>query len=240
MPAGDRLQRFADAVVHIDDALDHVALLIGDWELPDVEIDPYLQKLDEISILARQNIDRSSSSMIERAYAIGDVLFSQLQFRGNAADYYDPRNSFLGQVIDRRLGLPITLSVLFLEVARRVGVPAQGVGFPGHFLVRVADNDSWRFIDPFAGGRLLGPRELETLLQQSNGPGATLSPSMLSPVSNRQIVTRMLINLAGIYGRQGDLMLSLIVLERLAVLDPSNPRLARELASLRHRVDHFN
>jgi regulator of sirC expression with transglutaminase-like and TPR domain len=143
-------------------------------------------------------------------------------------------------VIDRRTGIPISLSVLYLEVARRVGVIAQGVNFPGHFLVRVAVEDAWLFLDPFSGGRALTPADLEALLRKTTTPDAVLEPSVIAAATKRQIVARMLVNLAGIYGRNGDLPRSLDVLERLAILEPSNPRIARDLTQLRSRVDGLN
>lgn len=246
MPEPSDLQRFAEAVARTDSALDHVALLIGEWDTPGLDVTKHCRRLDQIAALVERTIIERShgqldpSDAVDRAQAISDVLFQQLGFRGNAEDYYDPRNSFLAQVLERKLGIPISLSVLFLEIARRVGVLAQGVNFPGHFLVRVAAEDSWRFLDPFAAGRLLTTADLEALLRQSAGPGATLEPSALSPATKRQIVSRLLVNLAGIYGKHGDLPRSLAVLERLAILEPENPRLLRELSSLRDRVDVLN
>ncbi|HWU86755.1 MAG TPA: transglutaminase-like domain-containing protein, partial [Kofleriaceae bacterium] len=177
---------------------------------------------------------------IGRARAISDYLFDRHGFTGNAYDYYDPRNSFLTEVLDRRTGIPISLSVLYLEVARRVGVLAQGVNFPGHFLVRVAVEDAWLFLDPYSGGRALAPADLEALLRKTTTPDAVLEPSVIAAATKRQIVARMLVNLAGIYGRAGDLLRSLDVLERLAVLEPANPRIARDLDQLRARVENLN
>ena len=234
------LARFAEALDREGIALDHVTLLIGEWDSPGLDVERYRRRLDQIAATVEKAIETQHESSVDRALVISDVLFTRMGFRGNAEDYYDPRNSFLGQVLERRLGIPISLSVLFLEIARRVGVLAQGVNFPGHFLVRVAAEDSWRFLDPFAAGRLLSTADLEALLRQSAGPGATLEPSLLSAATKRQIVSRMLVNLAGIYGKNGDLPRSLAVLERLAVLDPENPRLLRELTQLRDRVDTLN
>jgi regulator of sirC expression with transglutaminase-like and TPR domain len=242
--SGD-LSRFAEAMARTDGALDHVALLLGEWDYPDLDVGKYCRRLDQIASIVQQRLEEELArvdhpAMVDPVEAISDVLFRQLGFRGNAEDYYDPRNSFLGQVLERRLGIPITLSVLFVEIARRVGVLAQGVNFPGHFLVRIAAEDRWRFVDPFDGGRVLSTADLERLLRQSAGPGASLEPSLLGAASKRQIVSRMLVNLAGIYGKQGDLPRSLVVLERLAILEPDNARLQRELDSLRDRVELLN
>src|SRR5690606_13131741 len=115
-----------------------------------------------------------------------------------------------------------------------------GVNFPGHFLVRVAIEDAWLFIDPFTAGRALTPADLEALLRKTTSPEAVLDPSVIAAASKRQIVSRMLVNLAGIYGRTGDLPRSLDVLERLAVLEPANRRIARDLEELRDRVGGLN
>jgi regulator of sirC expression with transglutaminase-like and TPR domain len=233
------LTRFSEVVGRDDFQLDHAALLIGAWDYPQRDLDAYREELDGIASHVGPDVERATNG-IGRARAISDWLFDRMGYTGNTDDYYDPKNSFLAEVIDRRVGIPISLSVLFLEVARRVGVLAQGVNFPGHFLVRVAIEDAWLFLDPYTRGRVLMPADLETLLRKTTTPNAVLEPSVIAAASKRQIVARMLVNLAGIYGRQGDLPRSLDVLERLAVLEPSNPRIARDLLQLRERVDGLN
>ncbi|MBA3540695.1 MAG: hypothetical protein H0T79_13880 [Deltaproteobacteria bacterium] len=239
MDASPGLIRFAEVVGREDFTLDTAALLIGAWEYPTRDLERYRDRLDALAAHVVDDV-RMATNGIGRARAISDWLFERLGFSGNTDDYYDPRNSFLCDVIDRRTGIPISLSVLYLEVARRVGVLAQGVNFPGHFLVRVAIEDAWLFLDPFAGGRVLTPSDLEALLRKTTTPDAVLEPGVIAAASKRQIVARMLVNLAGIYGRNGDLPRSLDVLERLAVLEPQNPRIARDLAQLRERVGGLN
>lgn len=233
------LARFAEVVSREDIPLDQAALLIGAWDYPSRDPDRYRDQLDAIAGELSVEVAHAPNG-IGRARAISDHLFDRLGFCGNTYDYYDPRNSFLTDVIDRRTGIPISLSVLYLEVARRVGVLAQGVNFPGHFLVRVAVEDAWLFLDPYSAGRALTPADLEGLLRKTTTPDAVLEPSVIAAATKRQIVARMLVNLAGIYGRNGDLPRSLDVLERLAILEPSNPRIARDLAQLRARVDNLN
>ncbi len=233
------LIRFSEIVGRDDFALDHAALLIGAWDYPERDIELYRDQLDAIASYAAPEVARAPGG-IGRARAISECLFDRLGFHGNTGDYYDPRNSFLADVLERRTGIPISLSVLYLEVARRVGVLAQGVNFPGHFLVRVAIEDAWLFLDAFAAGRALTPGDLEALLRRTTSPKAVLEPSVIAAASKRQIVSRMLVNLAGIYGRNGDLPRSLDVLERMAVLEPTNSRIARDLAQLRERVDSLN
>jgi regulator of sirC expression with transglutaminase-like and TPR domain len=233
------LIRFSETVARDDFALDQAALLIGAWDYPERDLESYRAQLDVIAQRAAPEVARATNGSA-RARAISDCLFDHLGFCGNTDDYFDPRNSFLCDVLDRRTGIPISLSVLYLEIARRVGVLAQGVNFPGHFLVRVAIEDAWLFLDPFAGGRTLTPADLEALLRKTTTPDAVLEPSVIAAASKRQIVSRMLVNLAGIYGRNGDLPRSLDVLERLAIIEPNNPRISRELQQLRERVDGLN
>lgn len=233
------LARFSEVVARDDFSLDHAALLIGAWDYPERDLEAYREMLDQIASRCRPDVARAENGT-GRARAISDHLFDRLGFSANTGDYYDPKNSFLCEVIDRRMGIPISLSVVYLEVARRVGVLAQGVNFPGHFLVRVAIEDAWLFLDPYSQGRTLTPADLEELLRKTTTPNAVLEPSVIAAASKRQIVARMLVNLAGIYGRNGDLPRSLDVLERLAVLEPANPRIARDLTSLRERVGALN
>lgn len=220
-------------------SLAEAALVIAQDEYPALDVDAYLQRLDELAERVRAELS-AEPSLEEMIVTLNHFLFVEQGFAGNTDDYYDPRNSFLTDVLDRRTGIPISLSVLYLEVARRVGVLAQGVNFPGHFLVRVAIEDAWLFLDPFANGRVLSPSDLETLLRKTTTPDAVLEPSVIAAATKRQIVSRMLVNLAGIYGRNGDLPRSLDVLERLAILEPTNPRIARDLAQLRERVEGLN
>jgi len=233
------LARFSEVVGRDDFQLDQAALLIGAWDYPERDLEDYRELLDEIAEQTLPDV-KSARDGIGRAHAISDHLFDRLGYTANADDYYDPRNSFLSDVLDRRRGIPISLSVLYLEVARRVGVLAQGVNFPGHFIVRVAIEDAWLFIDPYERGKVLTPADLENLLRKTTTPTAVLEPSVIAAASKRQILARILVNLAGIYGRMGDLPRSLDVLERLAVLEPSNPRIARDLEQLRERVDGLN
>jgi regulator of sirC expression with transglutaminase-like and TPR domain len=238
------LDRFAAVVQREDDAieLDVAALLIGAWERDELDLDAYRRRLDELAGRARVAIAATdaAASTWPAARAVAATLFSDVGFRGNAAEYYDPRNSFLAEVIDRRLGIPITLSVLYLEVARRVGVPAAGVGFPGHFLVRVDGGSTPLILDAFNGGAELGRPELTALLVRASGSDATLDDHMLDAAPKRAILARMLTNLAGIYARAGDLHRSLEVLDRQALLDPDNERMTAARDALRRKLASLN
>ncbi len=154
--------------------------------------------------------------------ALSEYLYDSCGFRGNRSDYYDPRNSFLNEVLDRRLGIPITLALVYIEVARRVGVHARGVGFPGHFLVRVEDPARGEsvVVDPFGTGSVLAQRDLEQLLRQGDAPPRDFDSGMLSPTPTRHILARMLMNLRGIYTMRADYPRLLLVLDRLIDLIP--------------------
>jgi regulator of sirC expression with transglutaminase-like and TPR domain len=243
------VRRFAEVVQRDDDddiQLDVAALLIGAWDHRDLDVAGYRRTLDEIAAQAAAAIDAAAPGDADRPWAaartLAKTLFGELGFRGNAADYYDPRNSFLADVLDRRLGIPITLSVLYVEIARRVGLAARGVGFPGHFLVRVEGGPSPLILDPFAGGAELDRTGLESLHARFAGADADarLDDTALAPSPKQKILARMLHNLGGIYGRAGDLFRSLEVLEHLAVLDPSNHDIARELDRLRGQARNLN
>jgi regulator of sirC expression with transglutaminase-like and TPR domain len=235
------LERFA-AVVQRDDAdirLDEAALLIGAWEHETFDLAPHLRALDELARRAGPAVaDATSPDGAGRALAT--TLFQELGFRGNTEAYYDPRNSFLADVLDRRVGIPISLSVVYMEVARRLGLRVGGVAFPGHFLVRVDGGAAPLILDPFGGGVPLSEGDLESLLARSAGPQVRLADVSLAPATNRAILIRMLNNLAGIYGRDGDTARSLEVLERVAALDPADVQIAQSIERLRRLVASLN
>jgi regulator of sirC expression with transglutaminase-like and TPR domain len=193
-PAGtvDRMDvttRFAQLVVGPEESLplDEAALLIAAHAHPDLDVDGQLARLDAIASDVRDpTLD-----------GLRRLLFRDLGFSGNAVDYYDPSNSYLNDVLDRRTGIPISLAVLMLEVGRRVGVPLSGVSMPGHFLVR-DKVDPEVFVDPFARGAVLDRRGAEARFHVVQGPGAVFDPSFLEPVGRLAIVSRMLANLEGV------------------------------------------
>jgi regulator of sirC expression with transglutaminase-like and TPR domain len=175
-------------------------------------------------------------SLEEQADAVSEHLYVTEGFRGNEQDYYDPRNSLLPDVLERRLGIPITLALVYCEVARRAGVRARGVSFPGHFLVRVdspsatgnAGDEGMVAVDPFFGGRRLDAPGLQRLLERG-APGQTLAIAQhLAPASARTILVRMLINLKWIYATRGDLARSLLALDRIITLTPDSVPALRE------------
>lgn len=238
---------FAHVVGRPDDEieLDVAALLIGDWDF-EVDIDGYRRRLDGFAASAADRLGERVGEPFGLVRAINRTLFGELSFRGDEETYYDPRNSFLHQVIDRRLGIPISLSVLYMEVARRMGAVVDGISFPGHFLLRYDEGEQFLIFDPFHMGLSLDYDDLRVLLEKSargkeqkNGK-PELSDDMIEPATKRQILGRMLANLASIYSRNGDPVRCTEVLERMAILDPDSDRIGRELDKMRRRSRELN
>ena len=214
-------------------------LLIGQWDHPGLDIAHYLAEPDDIATKARVMLEHEQGEhRILRA--LNRTLFEHLGFRGNQDDYYDPKNSFLSDVLDRRLGIPITLSIVYLEVGRRLGLEVSGLSFPGHFLVRCEDRDGIVVLDPYHQGVTLDAEDLEERLQRVLGEGAELDDSYLEPSSKRHIVARVLNNLARVYRRDGDTLRELEVYERLAILEPHDRQVLRDLDVLRTRSAEMN
>ncbi len=154
--------------------------------------------------------------------AVNYVLFRQYGFHGNRDDYFDPKNSFLNEVIERKTGIPITLSVLYMEVAERVGLMLDGVGFPGHFLVKCVGDGEEIVIDPFNGGEIKSREDIDKMLFDLYGGKVVFHSDFLAPSTKKDILKRMLTNLKAIYINRNDLVRSLSALDRLVILDPTS------------------
>jgi len=189
-------ERFAAAVTRPPEAvpLDEAALCIAAHADPTVDVDAYLTRLDD---LAGEVHTPTLDGLVRYLYSSG-------RYHGNTDDYYDPRNSLLHEVLDRRVGIPITLAVLGMEVGRRIGVPLSGVGMPGHFLVR-DKVDPTVFIDPFHAGRELDAAGCQALHRAMAGPDAPWDPGYLEPIDRPAIVPRILANLRVIYQRSNQI-----------------------------------
>jgi regulator of sirC expression with transglutaminase-like and TPR domain len=167
------------------------------------------------------------------------VLFVEEEFRGNKEDYYDPRNSYLNEVLDRGLGIPITLSVVYQTMAERLGVAMAGVDLPLHFMLRVDDRDQTHFVDPFYGGAIHDRRGCEQKLSELAERVITLSDIAIKPCSSRVVISRMLMNLKAIYGRSGDVASLLPIQRRLTAVNHENPAELRDLGILCVQADRF-
>jgi regulator of sirC expression with transglutaminase-like and TPR domain len=167
-------------------------------------------------------------------------LFEERGFRGNAQDYYDPRNSFLNEVIDRQLGIPITVSVVYIEVARRIGLPLQGVGLPGHFIVKHTNPTGDIFLDPFNKGCILSRTACEELIQQIYGEAVPMQETFLAAVTKKQILSRLLSNLKAIYIQRKQYLKALSVVERLLLIDVDAEQELKDRAALRNLIGMLN
>jgi regulator of sirC expression with transglutaminase-like and TPR domain len=216
-------------------ALAEGALWIAAEAYPDLDVPHWLGRLEA---LGRRAAERVTPDMAvdPAASAISRFLFDEEGFQGNAADYYDPRNSFLNDVLDRRLGIPISLSVVYVAVASQAGLEAAGVGLPGHFVVRVDRGGHHRLLDPFHGGRLLDRTACEALVADLRPGAGSLDPRWLAPVSTRQILVRMLNNLKGVYTTLGDWKRALAASERILLLVPDALEELRDRGLLHARV----
>ncbi len=229
--ADDPTARFAQLVQGPEDELplDEAALLIAAHAYPDLDVDFELQLLDGLA-------ERCPDPTLDgwRQY-----LFVDQGFTGNVSDYYDPDNSFLNKVLERRSGLPITLSVLGIEVGRRLGLRLRGVGLPGHFLLRHDGDGPPVYVDPFAGGRLLDRQGCIDRFHAVNGPNTPFVDSYLDPVGPRAILGRMLQNLRAIFAARGDLDgLAWVFALRLSI--PGTPAIERrELARVLGSTGEF-
>ena len=204
-----------------DEALDLLegALLIATDARPGLDRSVVERRLEELASPLRA-LGVADLPLRARARALGDQLFVRAGFHGNTTDYHDPKNSFLDEVLTRRTGIPITLAVVYLEVARRAGVLASPVGFPGHFLVCLDAHAERVAIDPFAGGTVLDESGLAALLRRS-GSRLSYAPELIAPTPVRQVIARMLMNLRVIYAQRGELSRLLVVFDRLIDLLPS-------------------
>jgi regulator of sirC expression with transglutaminase-like and TPR domain len=205
-----------------DDRLDLLfgTVLIARDSYPWLTFAEQSQRFDELAApLVRERLHELP--VTDRCTRMAEYLYGECGFRGNTDDFHDPRNSFINVVLDRRLGIPISLAVVYIEVARRCGMSVNGVGFPGHFLVRLDDpiRNEALLADPFGGGVALDRSALQRLLSQTSS-AKKLDASMLLPASTRQILARMLMNLRGIYATRGDYARLLLVLDRMIDLIP--------------------
>ncbi len=218
--------------------LDRAAFTLCLEDYPNLDIDEYLRRLDTLAARAEVLIgqDRSTGNMIN---CLSEVLFVQEGLRGNTEDYYDPRNSFLNDVLDRKQGIPISLSVVYIEVARRINFPAFGVGFPGHFIVKHQEADRELLIDPFNGGRILTQNHCQELLDRVYGGAVSIQPSFLQFMSKKAVISRMLFNLKGIYYQKEEYPKALAVVERILTLNPGTPSEIRDRGLLYMQTSLF-
>jgi regulator of sirC expression with transglutaminase-like and TPR domain len=235
------LERFAELVTREQFGLAEACLLIAQDEYPGLDVAGCMAQLDAIAATIRGRL-AADAPADQKVAAINRHLFEELGFAGNVEAYYDPRNSYLNEVLERRIGIPITLAIVYLEVARRLGLPAQGVAFPGHFLVKVRLKGGALVLDPFGGGVPQSERELrdrlEQVLPKARAARTELAP-YLEPATPREIVARVLRNLKSIYLQSGALEAALAVMHRMLLVVPESAEELRDRGLVYARLDCF-
>ena len=218
--------------------LAETALMIACEEYPQLELSPYLDLLDEIAAAAQRKRP-SAESPLDTVAMINGVLFDTYGFRGNSNDYYDPRNSFFNDVLDRRIGIPITLSTVYIEVARRLKFPISGVGMPGHFLVKYSDRKEEFFIDPYNRGQILTHDDCRQKLHKLYGDSLEFNDRLLGRSTNRQILWRMLNNLKDIYVKGEVIEKCLSIIDMMLMVDAEDVIQFRDRGLLRMQLRQF-
>jgi regulator of sirC expression with transglutaminase-like and TPR domain len=210
------------------------SLVIARTEYPNLAIEDYAGRVENLArrvAAEASDFDRATLASLNR------VLFQELNLRGNREDYYDPRNSFLNDVLDRGLGIPITLSILYMEIARRVGFPLSGVGMPGHFLLKHYGHEGGEIlIDCFNSGDILSRQDCQSRLDEIYSGEMTLRPEFLHPISRRQILTRMLNNLKTVYLSTRNFRKALPIADLTLVIHPRSAEDVKQRALLRYSM----
>ena len=236
-----RLERFAELVSSEQFNLAEASPLVAEDVYPDLDVAAYLARLDDIATAIRKRI-ASDAFAEQKVLALNYYLFNELHFVGNAADYYDPRNSYLNEVLERRTGIPLTLSIVYLEVGRRLGLNLKGVSFPGHFLVKLVVKKGQLVLDPFIGGEAQSESDLRQRLAQVMPAGEAETVPIhryLQPASSRQVIARMLRNLKTIYLQAQQLEQALAVMHRMLLVVPESAEELRDRGLLYQRLECF-
>ena len=227
-------------LAHLPEAeidLGRAALLIAAVEYPALDVDQQMSLLDSLAAAASRRIG-DNPDPLTAVNRLSEYLFDEVGFHGNQEEYYDPRNSFLNDVLARRTGIPIALSLVCIEVGRRLDIPLLAIGMPGHLLLRHRDVEDW-YIDPFFGGILLSPGETEQRLQDIAQGTVPWDPQYLTPIGNREFIARMLRNLKAIYLNQRDYTRALRLLDRLVIIQPEAKQEIRDRGVVHYRLRHL-
>lgn len=232
-------------------SLAEACLLIAQDAYPGLDVPKYLGEIERMAARLRGRLPPGADAE-EKVIALNQFLFDDLGFSGNVDDYYDPRNSYLHEVIERRRGIPISLSILYMEIGRKIGLPLEGVSFPGHFLVRLALRGNTLILDPFSGGEPLSEHDLRKLLRRviagSGRPGLRSAGDVaselpldqfLEPAGHRQVLARMLRNLKNIYREKDQPQRLLEVINRMLVVTPEAYAELRDRGLVYQKLEAF-
>src|SRR4051794_24890540 len=239
-----RLPQIADDLLRAlnepGQSLAPAALAIARVEYPSLDPAPYLQRLERMGEAAEGRLLRQEPAGVAAQIAtLNAYLFEELGFSGNAERYDDPRNSFLNEVLDRRLGIPISLAAIYLEIGRRGGMRLEGVNFPGHFLVRAPNAAEDLIIDPFHAGALLTEVDCRQLLREYVGDETAFDRGLLATATRQHIVVRMLVNLKRLYVRMQSFPQARAVADLLLAVDPSALSELRDRGLLAYHMEDF-
>ena len=231
---------FVQEIQQPDEAinLERASLYIALEEYPDLEVDAYINALDTMAAEIQERLP-AELYPLKILKTIQQYLYEDLGYSGNRTEYYDPRNSFLNEVIDRRTGIPITLSMIYLAIARRIDFPMIGINLPGHFIIRPIAEDMEIFVDPFHGGNILFLQDCEELLVKVFDRRVALQPEYLAAVSNRQLLGRLLTNLKVVYVNQRNFPKAAQASERILLLFPDAPLEHRDRGVFYYRSDRL-
>ena len=218
--------------------LARAALLIAAESNPNMDVDQTLHTLDTWADELRKRIDPEWNNL-QKLARLRNFLFEDLRFRGDQEDYYSPSNSMLNEVMERRLGIPITLSIVFMELGWRLGIPFEGVGFPGHFLVRLTGEPRDLLLDPYRDGMSVHEEDCHRMLREISGGKIELRDEHLNSISKRDMITRLLLNLKGAYLRADDDEGALAAVDRLLVMRPDDLDEVRDRGLLLYRLQRY-
>lgn len=233
-------QRFYQEIRQPDEQMNlaRAALYLAQEEYAHLDVDEYLNALDTMAMEVEERLP-AQQYPLRIIKSINQYLFEDLGFHGNAEEYYDPRNSYLNQVIDRRTGIPITLSLVYLEIAKRLDFPMVGVGMPGHFLIRPTVGDMQVFVDPFNKGEVMFEEDCRERLRQIFNQPVEMRPEFSEAVSPRYFLTRILTNLKAIYLHLEDLPRALAAIERILLIFPDAPLEQRDRGYLYYQLGRW-
>ena len=235
-------QRLHEIVSGREEDIDlaEAALLIASHACPDLDVAPYLARLEELGATLKARIPEDAT-VSDRIALLNRYLFEDLGFAPNTRDYYDPRNSFLHDVLERRVGIPITLCVVYIEVGRRIGLALQGVSFPGHFLVKCQVGEGTVVLDPYSGGVSLGLADLQKRLREVQGGEVSraIVSGLLVGAQKKEILLRMLRNLKAIYLEGRDFGKALAVMDGIIAAAPAQAQEWRDRGMVYQQLECF-
>ena len=233
-------RRFAHLVAQPDASIDlaHAALLVAAEEQPGLEVEDYRAQLYELGLQAREFVARAEERSAVAAF--NRFVFDELGFAGNHSNYYDPRNSLLSYVLDKRTGIPITLSVVYMEIGRRAGLHVEGVGMPGHFIVRAEARDGETALVDAFNAQIVGAEDCQDRLDTIYNGQVPLAEEHLRPVSTRDILARILRNLKAIYAQAGLYHRALSVIERILLVAPGAADERRDRGALLAQLGRYS